>query len=138
MIWGILSKQFEKGTIAIAIVGGTIGNLGVLGLDMCFPDSMVGISPTPNTNQDFILLLLRYKQPEIKKAAYQMAGQPNIKLPTLMNLVISLPPLAEQHAIVARVEKLMAMIDELEKQVTARKEQSEMLMQSVLREAFTQ
>jgi hypothetical protein len=30
----------------------------------------------------------------------------------------------------------MAMIDDLEKQVTQRKEQSEMLMQSVLREAF--
>ena len=49
---------------------------------------------------------------------------------------IPLPPLAEQDAIVELVDKLMAMIGELEKQVTERKEQSEMLMQSVLREAF--
>lgn len=34
------------------------------------------------------------------------------------------------------VDKLMAMIDQLEKQVSERKDQSEMLMQSVLREAF--
>ncbi len=47
-----------------------------------------------------------------------------------------LAPIAEQQAIVERVHKLMAMIDELEKQVSERKEQSEMLMQSVLREAF--
>ena len=52
------------------------------------------------------------------------------------NFVFPLPPLAEQQAIVERVGKLMAMIDELEKQVSGRKDQSEMLMQSVLREAF--
>ena len=49
---------------------------------------------------------------------------------------IPLPPLAEQQAIVERVDNLMTMTDELEKQVSERKEQSEMLMQSVLGEAF--
>lgn len=53
-------------------------------------------------------------------------------------LLFPLPPFAEQQAIVEQVEKMMAMINELEKQVTERKKQSAMLMQSVLREAFTQ
>ena len=132
-----VSKQFEKGTIAIAIVGGTIGNLGVLGLDMCFPDSMIGVKPMPNVNQDYVLMLLRSKQAEIRKAAYQMAGQPNIKLPTLSELVIALPPLPEQQAIVDRMGSLLSMVEELEKQVSERKDQSEMLMQAVLRETFT-
>ena len=48
----------------------------------------------------------------------------------------SSPPLSEQQAIVSRVEKLLAIIDELEKQVARRKEHAEQLMQSVLREAF--
>ena len=47
-----------------------------------------------------------------------------------------LPPLAEQQAIVARVDSLMATIDALEAQVTERKEQAQLLMQAVLREAF--
>jgi type I restriction enzyme, S subunit len=47
-----------------------------------------------------------------------------------------LPPLAEQQAIVKRVDKLMHMIDMLEVQGTERKEQSKMLMQAVLQEAF--
>ena len=131
-----VSKQFVKGTIAVAIVGGTIGNLGVLGMDMCFPDSMIGIKPTSHSNQDYILMLLRSKQPEIKKAAYQMAGQPNIQLPTLMNLVIPLPPIWEQRIIVARVNELMAMIYDLEKQVIERECRTELLTQAVLREAF--
>ena len=81
-------------------------------------------------------MLLRSKQPEIKKAAYQMAGQPNIKLPTLMNLVIPLPPIWEQRIIVARVNELMAMIYDLEKQVIERECRTELLTQAVLREAF--
>ena len=49
---------------------------------------------------------------------------------------IPLPPLAEQHAIVERVDKLLAMVDQLEKQVAERRGQAEQLMQAVLREAF--
>ena len=62
--------------------------------------------------------------------------QPKLSQGNLNTILISFPPLAEQQAIVERVDKLMTMIDGLEKQVSERKEQSEMLMQSVLREAF--
>ncbi len=55
---------------------------------------------------------------------------------TIRAFEIPLPPLAKKQAIVERVDKLMAMIDDLEKQVSERKDQSERLMQSVLREAF--
>ncbi|MFA5596154.1 MAG: restriction endonuclease subunit S [Pusillimonas sp.] len=60
----------------------------------------------------------------------------NLNQKLLSKLPIALPPLAEQQAIVDRVEKILSMVDELEKQVTERKEQSEQLMQAVLREAF--
>jgi type I restriction enzyme, S subunit len=59
-----------------------------------------------------------------------------LSLKILRSMPIPLPPLAEQHAIVERVDDLLATIDDLEKQVTDRKKQSELLMQSVLREAF--
>lgn len=55
-----------------------------------------------------------------------------------LNLIpIAFPPLFEQKEIVEQVDKLITIIHELEKQVTERKEQSELLMQSVLREAFS-
>lgn len=62
--------------------------------------------------------------------------QPKLSQGNLNNITISTPPLAEQQAIVDRVEKLLSMVDELEKQVSERKEQSKQLMQAVLREAF--
>lgn len=63
-------------------------------------------------------------------------GQSNINATKLRDYRYPLAPIAEQQAIVERLDKLMAMIDELEKQVTERKNKSERLMQSVLREAF--
>ncbi len=131
------SKMFEEGTVVIAIVGGTIGNIGVLGRDICFPDSMVGVRPAPSKNQGFILTLLRHYQPIIRKAAYQMAGQPNIKLPTLNNLVCALPPIEEQNAILLKIEKLLTLCDQLETQISQNQTHAEQLMQAVLKEAFS-
>lgn len=66
----------------------------------------------------------------------QKGTKPNINAFAIRTGLVPLPPLAEQKAIVERVDKLMAMINALEKQVTERKDKSERLMQSVLREAF--
>lgn len=61
---------------------------------------------------------------------------PKINQGVVINASLPIPPIDEQSAIVDRVGKVMGMIDELEKQVSERKDQAEMLMQSVLREAF--
>jgi len=45
-------------------------------------------------------------------------AQPFVSLGFLRNLVIALPPLAEQHRIVARVDALMALCDQLEASLT--------------------
>ncbi|MCF6150597.1 MAG: hypothetical protein E3K37_18365 [Candidatus Kuenenia sp.] len=63
-------------------------------------------------------------------------NSPSITNNQFESTFIPLPPLSEQQAIIERVDKLMGIINELEKQVSERKEQSEMLMLSVLREAF--
>jgi type I restriction enzyme, S subunit len=131
-----VSKSFPEGTIVIAIVGGTIGNLGVLGREMYFTDSMIGILPSNKHNQNFILNFLRYKQPEIKSEAYQMAGQPNIKIPTLYNLLIAIPPLSEQNRIVTKIERLMKLCDELEQSIQQNQKYTQELLQVALKEAL--
>jgi len=63
-------------------------------------------------------------------------NSPSITNEQFENTYFPLPPVSEQQAIVDHIEKLLSMVDELEKQVSERKEQAEQLMQAVLREAF--
>ena len=64
------------------------------------------------------------------------ANQANIGISALQTWIIPIPPLDEQQIIFAQVEKLMCQLDESKKRIYERKQLSEMLMQSVLREAF--
>ncbi|MFN9225484.1 MAG: restriction endonuclease subunit S, partial [Pseudanabaena sp.] len=63
-------------------------------------------------------------------------GNKNLVLKTIKIFSIPLPPLAEQKAIVEKVDKLMNIIDQLEQQIKHRKQLAENLMQTVLREDF--
>ena len=88
-------------------------------------------------NLDFFLLVYS----SIKSQNYLLqdsVGQTmdNLNQKLLIKIPIGLPPLAEQSSIVSRVNHLLALVSDLEKQVAERKNQSEELMQSVLREAF--
>jgi len=69
-------------------------------------------------------------------SSFIYGDKPGLNLPQLRNLLIPLPPLKEQKAIVAKVEKLLATCDQLEQQITTAKTHSEQLMQAVLKEAF--
>ena len=48
--------------------------------------------------------------------------------------VVPLPPLAEQRRIVAKVDQLMALVDELETQLAASRTAAEKLMEAVIAE----
>ena len=80
-------------------------------------------------------LLSRVGQREILKHV-KATAQPCLSMGTIRDIDYPIPPIAEQKIIVEAVDRAMSTIDELVKQVGERKNQSEMLMQSVLREAF--
>ncbi len=63
---------------------------------------------------------------------------PRLKTDDARMALISLPPLAEQKAIVAKVEKLLALCDQLETKINENKTHAEQLMRAVLKEAFAQ
>ncbi|WP_169312397.1 restriction endonuclease subunit S [Methanoplanus limicola] len=69
----------------------------------------------------------------IKYVESQMTGMayPAISESKFNNGIIPLPPLAEQHRIVERVDCLMKLCDELEERVVAQEESAERLLSSV-------
>ena len=63
-------------------------------------------------------------------------AQKNINLTILNEVLIPLPPLAEQHRIVAKVDELMALCDRLEARLTTRQTESRRLLEAVLHDAL--
>ena len=132
-----ISKKFPKNTVVIAIVGATIGNTGILSYDMCFTDSLIGISRGDEISNFYIDFYLRSIKGDIRQASYSSGGQPNIKAEIINSLPFPLPPLAEQTEIVRRVEELFAWTDELEAHYTEGSSKLKQMPQTLLQKAFT-
>jgi len=136
------NKIPEMGDLLIGRVGAGIGETAMIDkkIDFAFYVSL-GLVKTFKelTTPEYLSIVsnspygVRYSKSKISSGGVS-AG--NYNLGRIRSLKVPLPPLAEQQAIVECVENLLSMVDELEKQVSERKEQSEQLMQAVLREAF--
>ena len=64
------------------------------------------------------------------------AGQKRVPAEFVALNPFPLPPLNEQKRIVAKLDELMKLCDELEEQLRQSKQESKRLMQAVLQEAF--
>ncbi len=63
-------------------------------------------------------------------------AQPNLSSASVKLYVIPVPPLAEQHRIVAKVNELMSICDQLEAQLTTAQTESRRLLEAILHEAL--
>lgn len=75
-------------------------------------------------------------QGEINDKSTGSTKQAELNSTTVKEYIVPLPPINEQKRIVEKVEQFMALCDELEKNIEQCKKDSELLMQSVLQEAF--
>lgn len=133
-------RTILQGDELLLNVRGTLGGCAIV------PKSMAGF----NIAREISLIVLQDKKlnsfmltvltsPFFTKAVdsnLRGIAYKGLNLNLLSNFKVPLPPVPEQNVIVEQVNKFMGIFDELEKQVSARKEQSEQLMQAVLREAF--
>ncbi|MCA4781328.1 restriction endonuclease subunit S [Empedobacter stercoris] len=92
------SKLWPKGTLCITIAA-NIADAAILGIDACFPDSVVGFIPD-DTKSDvrFVKYLFDLLQVRIKKIS-QGAAQDNLSLEKIRTLNFQVPPLETQKKI---------------------------------------
>ena len=129
------SMLWPKGTLCITIAA-NIADSGILSFDACFPDSVVGLIPYPIfQNSRYFEYFMRTAKDDLFEFAPSTA-QKNINLGILETLLISLPPLAEQHRIVAKVDELMALCDRIEAGLAASDGTRSRLLESLLHDAL--
>lgn len=112
--------ELTDGDIVIARTGGTIGKsylVSGLTQQAVFASYLIRIGRLDSSYSKFTKVFLGSQLYWKQLYANSMGtGQPNVNGTALKGLLISLPPLAEQHRIVAKVDELMALCDRLEAQ----------------------
>ena len=107
------SAMWPTGTLCITIAA-NIADSGILEFDACFPDSVVGlIAHNSFEGARFFEYFIRTAKADLHEFAPSTA-QKNINLGILTEVLIPLPPLAEQHRIVAKIDELMGLCDQME------------------------
>ncbi len=129
----------HKGDILIAMSGATTGKFGIYKQDdLAFQNQRVGnfrLYSDELVNKKIIFFLLGNLKREIEKKAYGGA-QPNISGKNIENLKFNLPPLPEQHKIVAKIEELFSELDNGIENLKKAREQLKTYRQAVLKYAF--
>ena len=131
--------RLRGGEILLCVVG-SIGKLGIV------PRAWIGaniaravarIAPVEQLSSGYLLLSLRYEQSQSYFTdTTRTLAQPTLNVGLIEKLPIPLPPLAEQHRIVAKVDELMALCDRLEAGLAAGDETRGRLVEAMLRETL--
>jgi type I restriction enzyme S subunit len=129
------SKLWPKGTICITIAA-NIAETGILSFDACFPDSIIGLVVNPKlADTNFVEYLLQSFKTRLQRKG-KGSAQDNINLGTFENELFPIPPLSEQHSIVAKLEALSTETKRLEVIYQQKLAALDELKKSVLQKAF--
>ncbi len=123
---------------SLELVGTAAVYRGV-GLEFIYPDLMMKCRTVSPESTDFVhhVLTSPYIRGYFKSKASGSAGNmPKVNQDTVTTTLIPLPPLAEQAAIVERVEALMAHCRALAAEIAHTRTHAAHLLQAVLKEAF--
>ena len=77
-----------------------------------------------------------FRETQIVPLIKKQTGQANVNGTALKNMLIPLPPLPEQHRIVAKVDELMALCDRLEKKLAGGDDTRRRMLDALLHEVL--
>ena len=110
------TKMVPKNAVLIAMYGASIGKTSITGIECCTNQAIAHciVDVSIICTEYFFLIAKSLKKHLIKVG--KGAAQPNISQTVLKHLTIDVPQLDVQKIIVAKVDELMGLCDELEQQ----------------------
>lgn len=101
-------RMCQKGDVLIAMYGATIGKVAIAGIELTTNQACCACTPHIVYNKFLLYYLLASKKAFIELG--EGGAQPNISREKIVDFPFPLPPLAEQHRIVAKIEELFGVI----------------------------
>lgn len=129
----------RSGDLLYTVVGATFGRPVIVDEHepFCVQRHIAILKPANGMSLQFLGMLMAspftYAQAE---GALTGAAQPTLALKPLRNFMLPIPPLTEQHRIVAKVDALMALCDRLEAALTTTDTTRTRLLEALLHEAL--
>jgi len=120
------SKLANKGDLIICTRMG-LGKIAIAAVDVAINQDLKSLKLTSFLSIDYFIKF--YSTLKIAGSGMTVAG---IRQEELLGYCVPLPPLAEQHRIVAKVDELMALCDQLEQQHSNAQEAHETLVSHLL------
>ncbi len=105
-----VSTLIPKGTVVITIAA-NIGDVAILDLDACFPDSVVGFSPYKEMDRDFLYYALGNMKQQFMDSSIKNT-QMNLNVDRIGSNSLCQPPIEEQIKIVEVIESKSKAIDD--------------------------
>jgi type I restriction enzyme S subunit len=103
-------------------------------------DKIVRLLLSKNCNHRFVWIVNNYadfaRAHYVERASGVSPSMKNVSRDVILSLPFPLPPLAEQHRIVAKVDALMGLCDRLEESLTATAATRRRLLDALLTEAL--
>lgn len=104
-----VSTLIPKGTVVITIAA-NIGDVSILALDACFPDSVVGFNPNKDVVRDFLYYALGNMKQQFMDSSIKNT-QMNLNVDRIGSNYICQPPEKEQQKIVEYIEEKTQAVD---------------------------
>ena len=105
-------RIYQKGTLLFAMYGATVGRLGVLGISAAVNQACAAFAEPTRFDTRFIYYWFQMRRP-ILVTLSAGGGQPNLSQDDLRQIRIPTPPLSEQRAIAAFLDRETEKIDTL-------------------------
>jgi type I restriction enzyme, S subunit len=125
----------KRGQLLLTVKGSGVGKATICDLPEVAISRQLMALTALGWDDHFLVLIADRLAVQLREAARSLI--PGISRDDVEEFALPLPPLAEQHRIVAKVDELMSLCDQLEAQITETEQDSRRFLEAVLNEALS-
>ncbi len=126
-----ISRIFPRGSILFVCIGSTIGKTGIASTELTSNQQINAVFPSETVSSDFLYYAISAAAPRIKAFAGEHAV-PIVNKSQFSGTKVALPPLPEQRAIATALSDVDALLSELGRLISKKRDLKQAAIQQLL------